>query len=149
MNEGWIKLHRSLLDWEWFADSNTFHVFVYLILKSCNRNHIWRNIPVSRGSLITSIKKISDETGVTEKSVRTALSRLKEGEQITIKTTNKFSHITICKYSIYQAKESEVERPASEFEGEQEANKGQSKGNQRANHQTRMLRMLRMLRIEI
>lgn len=119
MNEGWIKLHRSLLDWEWFGDSNTFHVFVYLILKSCNRDHVWRGTPIPRGSLITSIRKIADETGVTEKSVRTAIQRLREGKQIIVKPTNKHSLITICKYSIYQAKESEVERPEIEPMGEQ------------------------------
>ena len=103
--EGWIKLHRSLLEWEWFTDSNALHVFMYLLLTANIKDVKYKGFMVPKGSLITTTKKISDNTRVSAMSVRTALNKLKISEQISIKTTNKFTLITICNYEKYQAKE--------------------------------------------
>lgn len=45
-------------------------------------------------------------TGISEQSIRTALTKLKSTSEITIQPTNKFSIITICKYEDYQRRES-------------------------------------------
>ena len=29
---GWIKLHRKILDWGWYSDINTRVVFIHLLL---------------------------------------------------------------------------------------------------------------------
>ena len=31
---GWIKIHRQILEWEWYSDTNTFRVFLHLLLKA-------------------------------------------------------------------------------------------------------------------
>ena len=99
---GWIKLHRRLLEWEWYTDSKTVHLFIHLLLK-CNREaRKWRGITVEKGQLITSRDTLSFETGISVRSIRTILERLKTTSELTIKTTSRFTIITICKWDTYQ-----------------------------------------------
>ena len=121
MNTGWVKLHRSLLDWEWWHDHNTTRLFVYLLLAANVERKKWSGIEVMRGQLVTSRAKLSERTGLSEKQVRLCLDKLKKGQQIDIKTASKFSVITICNYGKFQDAKTD-EGPA----------KGQQQGRERA-----------------
>ena len=33
MNDGYIKLHRKIVDWEWYDDLPVFRLFIHLPLK--------------------------------------------------------------------------------------------------------------------
>ncbi len=99
---GWIKIHRQLFDWEWYKDSNMVHLFIHLLLSANHADGNWQGILLKRGQFITGRKKLSEQTGIAEQSLRTCLNRLKSTREITIKSTNKFSIITICKYDSYQ-----------------------------------------------
>ena len=111
MDNGFIKLHRKLIEWEWFADSKTFHVFMYLLLDANHTEKKWRGITVDRGQTLTGRIKISEATGVSQQSVRTALSNLSSTDEITIQSTNRFSIITICNYNKYQSIINTVNQP--------------------------------------
>jgi hypothetical protein len=72
---------------------------------------------LSRGQLITGRTKISKDTGLSDRKVRTRLELLKNLGILTIKTTNRFSIITICNYGYYQDiknDERPAERPAND-----------------------------------
>ena len=126
MCNGWIKLHRKILDWEWFTCSATFHLFVYLLLTANSEDKKWKGIVIKRGQLITSVASICAKTHLTTRQVRTSLERLKTTNELTIKTTNKYTLITVCKYESYQLKEDD------ERQTERQANR-QSKDNQKTN----------------
>ena len=34
MNEGFIKIYRQLLEWEWYTDTNTKVLFLHCLLKA-------------------------------------------------------------------------------------------------------------------
>lgn len=99
---GWIHLHRKMLDWEWADDPATFCVFLHLLLLACNREGAWRGTLVPRGSLITGSRSLAKSTGLTRQSVRTALEHLKSTHEITIEPTRNFSLIKINKWADYQ-----------------------------------------------
>ena len=99
---GYIKLHRKMLDWEWHSDPNTFSVFMHLLLNARFDDGSWKGIPLEPGQLITGRKSLSQMTGISEQSIRTCLERLKSTNEITIKSTNKFSVITIVNWAKYQ-----------------------------------------------
>lgn len=99
---GWIKIDRSLLDWEWFGNAEMIQLLVYLIFKANIEDKKWQGIIVKRGQLVTSVATISADLGLTSQKVRTCLDRLRQSETISIKTTNRFSLITICNYVRYQ-----------------------------------------------
>ncbi len=61
----------------------------------------WQNITIQRGQLITGRVKLHEITGLSERTIRTCINRLKSTNELTIKTTSKFSIITICNYDKY------------------------------------------------
>lgn len=107
MSSPWIKTHRKITEWGWYKDSQTFHLFMHLVLKANYKDTEWRGVPVKRGQLVTGRKQLSSETGISEQTIRTILNRLKSTNELTIKPTNKFSLITICNYCEYQSGEIE------------------------------------------
>ena len=114
MDNGFIKLHRKLIEWEWFSDSKTFHVFMFLLLDANHTAKKWHGITVKRGQTLTGRIKISEATGISQQSVRTALSNLTSTNEIIIESTNRFSIVTICNYDKYQdTKEPTNQQPTS------------------------------------
>lgn len=113
MNSGYIKLHRSLLDWEWYGDINVSRLFVHLILKVNFEEKKWRGNLVKKGQLVTSTKTLSIETGLSLQSIRTALKKLKSTNEITIQSTNVFTKIYIQNYKKYQEKKHLDNKPAN------------------------------------
>ena len=122
MCNGWIKLHRKILDWEWFTSPSTLQLFIYLLLRANKENKKWRGILIKRGQLVTSVATISEETKLSTQQVRTSLNRLKSTNEITSKTTNRFTLVTICKYESYQLYE-EVEQQTKQQALQQTNNK--------------------------
>lgn len=104
MNEeqGWIKLHRRLIDWEWYKDANVFRVFIHLVLKANHEDRQWQGIVIKRGERVTSIDNLSEEVGLTPMQIRTAITKLKRTGEITSRATNKYSVVTVAKYNEYQ-----------------------------------------------
>jgi DNA-binding transcriptional MocR family regulator len=99
---GWIKLHRKYLSWEWFTNPNTQSVFLYLLLSANHKDGKWQGMEVLSGQHITSIEKLSEKTGLTFQQVRTALNKLKSTGEITSKSTNKYTLITVVNWAFYQ-----------------------------------------------
>ena len=115
---GWIKIFNKFLLWEWFDKAEMVQLFLYLLLNANYKDNTWRGVKVKRGELLTSRDKISKDLGLTERQVRTCLKRLQATGEITIKATNRYSIITICKYGEYQSDEGDVrptERPINDL----------------------------------
>lgn len=102
MSEGFIKLYRSILNWEWWNDDKTFRVFIYLLLNANWEDTRYRGHKIPKGSLVYGRKKLAKSLGMSEQSVRTSLEHLKSTNEITIKPTNKFSIITIVNWEKFQ-----------------------------------------------
>lgn len=110
---GWIKIHRKILEWEWYDDQNTFRLFMHLILKANHKDKSYRGQIVKAGSLLTGRELLSKETGVSVRQVRTCLERLKLTNEVTINSTRQGTIIQIVKYKDYQIANNEMttERP--------------------------------------
>ncbi len=98
----YIKLNRSILDWGWFTEPNTFRVFIFLILKANIKDHQFDRIVVHRGEIVTSYASIAEKLRLTEKQVRTAISHLEMTGEIKRKIYNKYQVIKVVNYSKYQ-----------------------------------------------
>ena len=98
----WIKLHRKITEWEWYSDINACRVFIHLLIKANRFPGKWKGIDIERGQFITGRTSLSSETSLTEQQIRTALKKLHSTGEISIKSTSKFSIITICNYDNYQ-----------------------------------------------
>ena len=125
MNKGWVKFHRGIVDWEWYKDQNTFRLFMHLVITANWEDKKWKGETVQRGSLITSQKHLSDDTGLSVKQVRLSLNKLKGTGEVAVRATSKFSHVTLCNYDTYQSKEVEKGEVKGEQAGTRRALKGQ------------------------
>lgn len=111
---GWIKLHRKLKEWEWYQDSQMVHLFIHLLFKANYEPKKWRGVDMSRGQLLTGRKQLSNETGISEQSIRTCLERLRSTNELTIKSTNSFSIITVCNYDSYQLSDDDTNQQSNQ-----------------------------------
>ena len=99
---GWILLSRKLLDWQWFDKAEMVKLWLYILLSANIEDKKWQGIEIKRGQLVTSVQHLTEALHLTTQQVRTALKRLQDGGEITTKTTNHFTLITICNFTIYQ-----------------------------------------------
>lgn len=100
--DGWIKLHRKLLDWEWYDDVNTKCLFIHLLLRANHEPKKWRGHAIGKGEVLTGRKKLAEELGLGEQAIRTSLSKLKSTNEVTIKTTKEYSLIKINNWEVHQ-----------------------------------------------
>lgn len=107
-NNGYIKLHRKLLDWGWYKDQNTMMVFLHLLLTANFIESEYMGVKIHPGQTVIGRKSLAKELGMSEQNVRTALTHLKSTNEITIKSTNKFSVVTIVKWELYQVDSGKV-----------------------------------------
>lgn len=99
--EGFAKIQRQIIKWEWYQDSLVSRVFFHLMLLANHSGKNWKGIPIKRGQLITSRDQLSKELGLTVQRIRTALNKLKSTHEITIETTNTYHLITLNRYTVY------------------------------------------------
>ena len=66
MSQGWIKLHRQLLEWDWYDDINTKVLFLHLLLKANHKEKKYRGKIIKVGQVMTGRKLLSLETGLTD-----------------------------------------------------------------------------------
>ena len=108
---GYITLDKKILEWEWYKSHNEVIVFLHLLLVCNYESKTWRGIKIKRGQLVTSYQSLSNQTGLSIRSVRTAINNLQSTGELTSKATNHFSIITICKYDDYQSKNNHTDTP--------------------------------------
>ena len=130
MDQGWVKIHRNMLNWEWFTDVNTCHLFIYLLLKANRKERKWRGEAIQRGQLITSNDSLKQATGLSVSQIRTSLKKLESCNSLARKTTNKFTLITIANYDSYQITKQDNDTLNSTQNDNQIANESQTDSNQ-------------------
>ena len=98
----YIKLDRKMLEWEWFGDPMTSHLWIYMLLKANHEEKHWQGICVPEGCLLTSVQRMSNETGMSVQQTRTAIRKLESTNEISRKTTNNYTLIRVNKWKEYQ-----------------------------------------------
>jgi DNA-binding transcriptional regulator YhcF (GntR family) len=100
--DGWIKIYRKLKDWEWYTDSNVVHLFIHLLLSANFTETRRKGIVYNAGQVVTSIVMLAAELDKSYPTILRCLKILSESGVINVKSTNKKTIITICKYKQYQ-----------------------------------------------
>ena len=103
--QGWISLHRKFTTWEWYQDSKMVHLFIHLLLQANHDSKKWQGFVIERGQCVVGVKQLNKDLKISIQSIRTCLMKLKSSEILTIKSTNKFSIITVLNYDTYQSEE--------------------------------------------
>ena len=133
--QGWIKLHRQIVEWEWYTDANTFRVFMHLLLNANHKEKRYKGILIKKGQLLTGRKSLALALDLSERQVRTALTKLKKSGEIdqekARKTTKSGSIITICNYASYQGEKNKSDQHNDQH-NDQEATSKRPRSDQEA-----------------
>ena len=100
--QGYIKLHRKILDNGVFADAELLKVFVWCILKANTTPNVVYGRKVDVGEFITGRITASEELHLKPSTIYKRLQRLKSQGYIDISSTTKNSLITVVNYKSYQ-----------------------------------------------
>lgn len=126
----WIKIHNKLLDWEWASCPETMALWIHILLRANYEDKRWQGITIPRGSFVTSVDNLASTTGLSAQQVRTSLKRLISTSEITSKSTNRFTIITVCKYDSYQLNEESINKQNNEPLNNQATNEQQTDNKQ-------------------
>jgi len=112
---GWIKLHRQILEWEWYSDNNCFRLFLHLLLKANHKERRFKGMELEIGTIVTSRDLLARETGLTGQQIRTALNKIILTNEITSVSSPQGTIIQIVNYEKYQIATNEItnEQPTS------------------------------------
>lgn len=109
MNKGYAKFWRKSLDAGWIKNHKTWAFWSYCLLKASYKEFDaivgFQRVRLMPGQFIFGLRKASEETGLTIQEIRTVLNFLKKAGNLTVKTTNKYSVISIINWVIYQCDE--------------------------------------------
>jgi len=128
---GYLGIDREhLQNWEWLDDKDVFYVFVRMLEKANYTPKIWKGVMVNRGQFVTSYDRLASEFGYSVQSIRTIVNKLKKTKNLTSKSTNKFTIITICDYDGWMGFSDESNEQTNKQTNEQLTNKQQTTNKQ-------------------
>ena len=105
--EGWIKVHRKLLDNPIIIkDSDYLSVWIYILLNATHKEYDTlfkgERITLQKGQLLTGILSISQKLKINKDKVQRILKSFENDKQITQQTSNRNRLISIVRWNEYQ-----------------------------------------------
>ena len=105
---GFIKIYRSMLQWEWHDDPNTVATWLYCLMRANYATAKWHGEILRPGQFLTSYDHMSKDIGITVNQLRTAIKHLKCTHNITSQSTKRGTLITVENYDVYQSASEKV-----------------------------------------
>ena len=125
METGLILIHRKIVTWEWYQNPNTFRVFLHCLLMANFVDGRFEGKEIKRGQFVTSLQKLSEQTSLSLRQVRTSLEHLILTGELTSKSYSKYRVITVVNYDKYQNNDRQID---SQMTGERQADDSQVTG---------------------
>ena len=98
----WIKLPRKFTQWRWYKDTNTVKLYIHLLLSANIRDVEYRNRIIKRGELITTLKSLSINNGMSVKNIRTCLNKLEETGEISCMPSSTGTLVILLDFNNFQ-----------------------------------------------
>lgn len=105
---GFVKIHRKLIQWGWYQDNVVKGVFLHLLLTASFKDSPWQGRIIHAGQAVIGSQRMADDLGFTRQQVRTALTKLESTGEITIESTNKYTIVTVVNWEEYQVLETDT-----------------------------------------
>ena len=129
--EGWVKLHRCLLDKAIWKNSKAEQkaVLITILLLANHKDNEWewqgKKYTCKPGQFVTSLQSLAETSGTSVQVVRTSLRRFEKYEFLTDESTKTGRLITIVNWEFYQAKEDKPNKATNKdlTDNQQTANK--------------------------
>jgi hypothetical protein len=115
MKRGYIKLWRKAMDAGWIKNHKLWAFWTWCLLKATHEEYDaivgLQTVHLLPGQFVTGREIGSAETGLTVQEYRTIMSFLKKAGNITIKSTNRYSIVSIVNWETYQASKNDINQP--------------------------------------
>lgn len=129
MEQGWIKLHRKLLENPIIKKPNYLALWLVLLLKANHKDNkmLWNGgiLTIKEGSFITGRKVLAEETGIKESTIEDILTYLEKQQQIQQQKTNKYRLITIVNWENHQHTDKKSNNKATTKQQQADTNKNE------------------------
>lgn len=118
IKQGWVRFHRKSMDSSVWKNPNVWFVWSWCLLRANHKENSFPfngiDILIKPGQFITGRKKAHNELpSLSPQQWRTAMAYLKSTSRITIKTTNKYSLVTIVNWLDYQTDNHQTNQPVT------------------------------------
>jgi len=117
MQNGYVKLYRSLKEKGYYKDSHYVHLWNHLLLSASyvEKEYLFNGTiyHLQPGEFITGRKILSNDTGIQESKIERILKCFENEQQIKQQTFNKYRIISICNWEKYQIIEQQNEQPVN------------------------------------
>ena len=97
-DKGYVKLYRSIVDWQWYRDVPTKVLYLHLLMIANWNEGNFKGFAVKRGEVVRSLSRLSTETGLTAAQCRTAIAHLLRTNDVTVRRAGKSRIIGICRF---------------------------------------------------
>lgn len=97
-SNGWVNIDRNIMQRKWYSHAPSLALYIHCQLVANWEDREWKGITVKRGSFVTTVAKLMKILTLARQPIRTAIANLEESGDITIKTTNKYTVITVVGY---------------------------------------------------
>lgn len=106
---GWVKIHKKSLKSSIWENANYWMVWCWCLLRANYEDTKFpfngKDMLIKRGQFLTGRRKAVKELPTSTQTYRSAIEYLKSTHRISVKTTNKFTIITVINYDLYQDKD--------------------------------------------
>nr|DAO71986.1 MAG TPA: replisome organizer [Caudoviricetes sp.] len=103
MKQGFIKIDRQILEWRYHDCYYAFTIWMHILLLANWTDGYFKGNPIKRGELVTSINNLMLVTGIkSDNTIRKWLKVFESEDMISLKSTNKYTHINIVNYDKFQ-----------------------------------------------
>ena len=106
MNNGYIKLHRKIINDEIFDNANLLKVWVWFLCKASHKERTvsvgLQSVELAQGQFITGRDSAAAELNMKPTTAWRYLKKLEKCGNLDIKSNNKFSLVTVEKWAFYQ-----------------------------------------------
>ena len=104
-----IKLFRSITEWEHYKDGNTARLFLHLLLMAVHKQTRYGRITLHRGQYVSTSRDLSEELCISTKYITDSIKKLRESGEIRTERCEHGTLFTVLNYETYQGKE-KIER---------------------------------------
>ena len=105
-DNGYIKLHRKLIDWQWWGHPAETLIFIYFLCIASYTPVVIDGHKYPAGTVEITLSQLEREFKCfSRQNIRTALTHLETSNEIRKKSTHQKSLITIVKWRKYQLSE--------------------------------------------
>lgn len=102
MNNGFIKLHRCIREWDYYDNPVYLKIWLEILLSASHKKTTYKGEKLQPGEFTTSRTAFAERIKVPTSHLRSALKVLTKNQQITCETNRQRTKITVLNWENYQ-----------------------------------------------